>query len=89
LNTGVGVFVDGDDQLRVSHTNEVLDRARDAAGDVQVGGDDFACLTDLVGVGDVSAVHCRAGSADCAAKQRGKFAEHCETFFGGFSLVQA
>ena len=39
---------DGDNQFGVSHANEVLDRARDAAGNVQVRCDDFARLADLM-----------------------------------------
>ena len=64
----IGILVDGDDQLGISHADQVLDRARDAAGDVQIRRDDFARLPDLMGVGDVAAVHCRAGCADCAAE---------------------
>jgi hypothetical protein len=41
------VLVDGDDDLRVLHAGEMLDRARDPDRDVEVGSDDLAGLADL------------------------------------------
>ncbi len=41
------VFVDRHDDFRVLHAREVLDRTRDADGDVQVRGDDLTGLAHL------------------------------------------
>src|SRR4051812_22778745 len=50
------VLVDGDDGLGVLHSGEVLDRARNADGNVEVGGDDLAGLADLIVIGRVARV---------------------------------
>src|SRR5215212_4148146 len=42
------VLVDRHDRLAVLHSGEMLDRAGNANGDVEVGGDHLAGLTDLV-----------------------------------------
>jgi L-aminopeptidase/D-esterase-like protein len=44
---GLAVLVDRDDGLAALHAGEVLDRARDRDGDVEVGRDDLAGLSDL------------------------------------------
>src|SRR5690348_18348022 len=44
---GLRVLVDGDDRARAAHAGSVLDRPRDAAGQVQLGRDGLAGLTDL------------------------------------------
>src|SRR4051794_22017523 len=41
------IGVDGDDDFAFLHAGEMLDGARDAAGDVEIGGDDLASLADL------------------------------------------
>src|SRR2546423_5629454 len=53
---GVLVLVDGDDVLGTLHANQVLRRTGDAGGDVDVGLDDLARLTHLVGVGHPTGV---------------------------------
>src|SRR5262249_35967410 len=58
---GVGVFVDGDDRAGGLHADLVLDFARDADGDIELGADRLAGLADLVGVGYPAHVHDRAG----------------------------
>src|SRR4051812_49783948 len=58
------VLVDGDDRLRGAHPGEVLDGARDADGDVQVGAHDAARLADLVAVRPPAVVGHRARCAD-------------------------
>src|SRR4051794_22930469 len=50
------VLVDRDDDLRVLHPGQVLDGARDADRDVEVGGHDLAGLADLPVVGRVAGV---------------------------------
>src|ERR1043165_4458220 len=40
----LGVLVDGDDHLGILHAGEMLDRAADADGDVELGRDDLAGL---------------------------------------------
>jgi hypothetical protein len=47
----VGVLVDRDDDLAVLHAGEVLDRSRDADGDVELRRDDLAGLPDLQSLG--------------------------------------
>src|SRR5687767_9984646 len=42
------VLVDGDDDLRILHPGEVLDRARNADRDIDFGSDDLAGLADLI-----------------------------------------
>src|ERR1043165_731529 len=44
----LGIGVDRDDALGGAHSGEMLDRARDAAGDVERRRDDLAGLADLV-----------------------------------------
>src|ERR1700739_188123 len=55
-----GILVDGDDGARILDAGEVLDRARDAHGDVELRGDDLAGLADLHLVGRVAGIHRRA-----------------------------
>lgn len=43
----VGVLVDGDNQLGLFHTCQVLDSARDTDSDIQLGSYDFTGLTNL------------------------------------------
>src|SRR5216117_3816014 len=56
------VLVDGDDDADVLHAREVLDRARDAHGDVELRRDDLAGLPDLPVVRHEPRVHGRARS---------------------------
>jgi len=44
---GLGVLVDAGDHLGVLHTGQVLDGSGNTDGNVQLGGDDLAGLTDL------------------------------------------
>ena len=61
---GISVGVDGDDDLRVLHASNVLNRAGEADGEVEVGGDDLAGLADLHVVGAEAGVDNGAGGAD-------------------------
>ena len=47
-NRRFGVFVNSDDHLAVSHPRQMLNRAGNADGDVQIGGDNLAGLADLI-----------------------------------------
>src|SRR3989338_5925904 len=69
---GVGVGVDGYDELGGAHAGEMLGGAGDAAGYVKHGGDDLAGLAHLVGVLYPAFVHGHAGSAHGAAKGFGQ-----------------
>src|SRR5256885_8942622 len=53
---GVLVLVDGDDDFRILHPREVLDRAGNADRDIDLGGDDLARLADLIIVGRITGV---------------------------------
>ena len=56
----IRVLVDRHDQFCVPHPNQMLDRAGDAAGDVQIRRDDLTGLPNLVGIGNITRVHSRA-----------------------------
>ena len=58
------VLVDRDDDLRILHAGEVLDRARNADRDIDFGGDDLAGLADLIVVGRIAGVDRGAAGAD-------------------------
>src|SRR5258706_16471771 len=60
----LGILVDRDDHLAVLHPGQVLDRARDADCDVELGCHDLARLAHLVVVGAVARVHRGARGAD-------------------------
>ena len=62
------VLVDRDDDLRVLHAGEVLDGARDADRDVEVGRHDLAGLAHLPVVGRVARVHRGARGAHGGAE---------------------
>ncbi len=77
---GFFVFVDGDDGLRVLHARQVLDRTRDADGDVEVGRDDLTGLADLIVVGHIACVNRRSGGANRRAELVGNLFQHGEVF---------
>ena len=58
---GVRIFVHGHDHLGGGHPGEVLDVARNAEGQVEVGGNGLPGLADLVLVADPAGVNGRAG----------------------------
>src|ERR1700690_3852911 len=58
------VLVDGDDDLRILHAGEMLDRAGDADRDVKLRCNNLAGLADLVVVGDEAGIDCGARRAD-------------------------
>ena len=77
----LGVLVDRDDDLRVLHPREMLDRAGDADGDIDFGGDDLAGLADLIIIGDIARVDRRAAGADARAELVGeRFDDRVEVF---------
>ena len=63
----LGILVDGDDVLRRRHPGEMLDRAGDARGDVEIRTDHASGLADLMLVIDPSRIDRRARCADRAA----------------------
>src|SRR4029434_11024532 len=62
------VLVDRNDGLAVLHAGEMLDRAGDADGDVEVGRHHLAGLADLVVVGHVACVDGGAAGAKAGTK---------------------
>src|SRR2546422_5146603 len=61
------VLVDGDDDLRGAHAGQVLDGARDAEAEVELGRDRAAGLADLEAVRPPAGVHRGARGADGGA----------------------
>ena len=59
-NRRVGVGVDRDDMLRGAHTGQMLDRAADTAGDVNLRRHDLAGLPDLVTIRPVTGIDRRS-----------------------------
>jgi hypothetical protein len=68
----LGILVDRDDDLRVLHPGEVLDRAADADGDVELRRDDLAGLPDLPVVGRIAGVYRGAARAERGAELVGE-----------------
>src|SRR5215210_2333560 len=75
---GVRVLVDRDDVLRGLHADLVLDRARDARGEIQLRRDGLARLADLGGVGVPARVDHRARGRDRAAERARELLERLE-----------
>src|SRR3954465_12230062 len=74
----VGVLVDRDDVLRGLHAELVLDRARDAGGEVELRRDGLAGLADLRRVGVPAGVDDGAGCGDRAAERARELLERLE-----------
>src|SRR4051794_40311102 len=75
---GVRVLVDRHDVLGVLHADLVLDRARDARGQVQLRRDGLARLADLGGVGVPAGVDHRSGGRDRTAERARERLERLE-----------
>ena len=73
------VLVDRDDRARVLDARDVLDRAGDADGDVELRRDDLARLTHLQLVGDEPRVDRRARRADRGAERVGELRRRAES----------
>ncbi len=73
------VLVDRDDDLRVLHAGQMLDRTGDAAGDVEIGCDHLAGLADLPVVRGVAGIdrgaRCADGSAELVGNRQDDFLE--------------
>src|SRR5215813_6268551 len=61
------ILVDRDDDLRGAHARQVLDRARHAEAEIELGRDRAAGLADLEAMWPPAGVHCRARGADRGA----------------------
>src|SRR6185436_3837963 len=72
------VLVDGDDGLAVLHAGEMLDRAGDADGNVEVGRHHLAGLADLVVVRHVTGIDRGAAGAEAGAELVGERLEDLE-----------
>ncbi len=69
------VLVDGDDDLRILHAREVLDRAGNADRDIDFGSDDLAGLADLIVVRGIAGIDRGAACADGGAELVGERVE--------------
>ena len=65
------ILVDRDDALGILHAGQVLDRAGNAEGNIDLGTDGLAGLSDLAGDLAPARVDTGAGTGDLAAKQFG------------------
>src|SRR5471032_1749211 len=72
------VFINSHDGLAVLHPGEMLDRAGDADGDVEIGSDHLAGLADLVIVRHVARIDRRAAGAEARTQRVGKLLEDLE-----------
>jgi hypothetical protein len=78
----IGAVVDSDYAFRVLHPREVLHGARDAHGDVEVGGDHLAGLPDLHLVGAEAGVDGGSGGTDgCFAEGLGELVDDVKVLF--------
>jgi hypothetical protein len=77
---GLGVLVDGDDDLAVLHPCEVLNGAGDAHGDIQPRRDHLARLPHLQVVRHIPRVHRGAARAHARAEQVTQLLEDREVF---------
>src|SRR5512143_1439197 len=64
----IGILIDGNDYFRRLHTGDMLDRTRNAAGNVELGADGLSGLTHLVRVGDPSLINCTSRCCNSAAE---------------------
>src|SRR5436309_334636 len=78
---GVGVLVNGNDDLAVLDAGHVLSRTGDASRNIKVGGNDFAGLADLKLVWGDAAVDGGSSCSSGAAQRIGKPANYA--FVGG------
>ena len=69
---GLLILVDGDNDLRILHSGEVLDGTRNADSYVQIRCHHLARLTDLPVVGRVASINGGSGGADGGAELVGK-----------------
>ena len=83
------VGVDGEDLLRALRARDVLRRAADPAGDVEVGGDLRARLADLVGVRPPPRARDDARAADRRAEQPGELLDDREALGGADAAAAA
>eukprot|EP01022_Parablepharisma_sp_SALTPOND_P004193 TRINITY_DN118_c0_g1_i10.p1 TRINITY_DN118_c0_g1~~TRINITY_DN118_c0_g1_i10.p1 ORF type:complete len:1227 (-),score=392.65 TRINITY_DN118_c0_g1_i10:741-4421(-) len=74
------ILVDGHDDLGVLHAGQVLDRAGDTDGDIQLGGDDLAGLANLPVVGHIARIHGGAGGAHGGVQLVGQRLQDLEAF---------
>ena len=78
----LSVLVDGDDDLAVLHTGEMLNGARDTNSDVEFGCDDLAGLPDLHVVGDHAGVHRGPAGSHGRPQLVGEVVQHPEVVPG-------
>src|SRR5690606_37079307 len=75
---GFLVLVDGNNDLGILHTRQVLDRTGDTDSDIQLGRHDLAGLADLHVVGHKACVHCSARGTYGSAQLVGQAVQQLE-----------
>merc|ERR1740123_2917803 len=63
---GFSVLIDGDNDLAILHSCQVLDGTGDSNGDVQTRSNDFTSLPNLEVISDKSGIDSRSGGTDGA-----------------------
>ena len=74
------VFVDGDNDPRLAHAGQMLDGAANAAGNIDLGRNDFAGLPDLERVIAVAGITGATRCADGTAEQVRELLQRLEAF---------
>ena len=82
-----GIGVDRDDLFTFAHSGAVLDRAADAAGDVQLRTDRHTGLADLMIMVNPAGINRRTGCSDFAAESLCQFVNQLEVFLGTDSVA--
>ena len=61
---GFRVFIDGDNDLGILHTSQMLDSTRNTDGNVELRSNNFTSLTNLVVVRDEASIDSSSGSTN-------------------------
>ena len=85
---GLRVFVDNNDDLTPVHSGEMLDGSGNADGDIEVGGDSDACLSNVFVVWAPVRVCHGAAASSGGAEEMGQFFDHSPVL-GSFQATAA
>ena len=83
-----GILVDRDDTLGVSHADNVLNGARNAAVDIQRRSDRASALPDEMCVRDPAFVHCDTGRSNRAVQKVSQLADEGKTVRAGAAATR-